>query len=65
MKIKPVKCPHCLIAPETILHYAGWHIKSYSVACITGICAIQPHTEEFKTEKEAIEAWNQKYKNYP
>lgn len=58
MKVKPINCPHCLLRPEIMLHYVGKHIQGYSVACLTQICAKQPKTKMFQTEKEAVEEWN-------
>ena len=57
-ELKP--CPFCGGEPSTgFIDYEGdtW-VGKHEVSCFNNKCVVQPNTDSYETEEDAIKAWN-------
>lgn len=57
-KLKP--CPFCGEEATLQGYFAPYEEIAFYVACSGEFCEVSPMTNDFRTEQEAIEAWNRR-----
>lgn len=57
-KLKP--CPFCGGEATLQRYFDTYEEIAFYVTCSGEFCEVSPTTNDFRTEQEAIEAWNQR-----
>ena len=63
--LKPLPCPFCGVGVRAMSRYHPRDPNEWYVSCGARDCVMQPETPTYRTEAEAIAAWNRRASSPP